>query len=77
MNEDVAHGASIAAARKADVCIVVGTSALVYPAAALPDVAIQAGGRVIEVNSEATPLSTRATSSLRGTAGKLVPELVG
>jgi NAD-dependent protein deacetylase/lipoamidase len=69
-------GASFDAAREADVCLVVGTSALVHPAAAVPDVTLRSGGIVIEVNLEPTPLSRDATVSLRGEAGKLVPEVV-
>ena len=64
------------AARTAEVVLVVGTSSLVYPAAALPQVAQAAGGFVIEVNPEATPLSQTADLSLRGPAASLVPALV-
>lgn len=70
-------GSSLDAAREADVCLVVGTSSLVYPAASVPQVTMKAGGMVIEVNLESTPLSPLATVSLRGEAGKLVPALVG
>jgi NAD-dependent deacetylase len=69
-------GASFEAARHADVCLVVGTSAVVYPAASVPEITIQAGGHVIEINPEPTQLSSRATVSLRGPAGALVPELL-
>jgi len=64
------------AARAAEVVLVVGTSSLVYPAAALPQVARAAGGFVIEVNPEATPLSEVADVSLRGLAASLLPALV-
>ncbi len=70
-------GAAFDAARVADLCLVVGTSALVYPAASVPEVTLQAGGAIIEVNLEATSLSRLARVSLRGEAGKLVPTLVG
>lgn len=70
-------GASFAAAEEADVCLVVGTSALVYPAASVPDVTLAAGGIVIEVNLEPTPLTHRAEVSLLGEAGRLVPALTG
>ncbi len=69
-------GAAFDAARHADLCLVVGTSALVYPAASIPDVTLEGGGTVIEVNLDPTPLTGRAEVSLRGEAGKLVPELV-
>jgi NAD-dependent deacetylase len=64
------------AARQADVVLVVGTSALVYPAAALPQVARAAGAFVIEVNPEPTPLTPIADVSLRGAAASLVPAMV-
>jgi NAD-dependent deacetylase len=64
------------AARQADVALVVGTSSLVYPAAALPQVARQSGAFVIEVNPEATPLTPIADVSLRGSAASVVPALV-
>ena len=69
-------GASFAAAREADICLVVGTSAVVYPAASVPEVTLQAGGTVIEINPAATPMTSIATVSLRGTAGALVPSVV-
>jgi NAD-dependent protein deacetylase/lipoamidase len=64
------------AAEEADVVLVVGTSSLVYPAAALPRIARAAGAFVIEVNPEDTPLSAAADVALRGTAAALVPALV-
>lgn len=64
------------AARLADVFLAVGTSALVYPAAALPELALQGGAVVVEVNPEATPLSRHAHHVLRGAAGAVLPALV-
>jgi len=69
--------ASFAAAREADLCLVVGTSSVVYPAAAVPEITAGAGGAVVEINPDATPLTALASVSLRGTAGALVPEIVG
>src|SRR5918996_5828979 len=65
------------AAREADVVLVVGTSSLVHPAAALPHTARSAGAFVIEVNPEPTPLSAHADVSLRGPAALLLPALIG
>lgn len=64
------------AARAADVVVVVGTSSLVYPAAALPQAGLAGGAFVIEVNPEATPLSGLCQASLRGRAAELLPQLV-
>ena len=67
---------SVAAVAAADVAVVVGTSAIVYPAAGLPELALAEGVPVIEVNPERTPLSDSATISLRETAATALPELL-
>jgi NAD-dependent deacetylase len=67
--------AAVAAGQAAQVVLVVGTSSVVYPAAALPGVARRAGAVVIEVNPEETPLTAEAQLVLRGPSGRLLPEL--
>ena len=57
--------AAFDAAASAEVLFVIGTSSLVYPAAALPHAALEAGAVVIEVNPDETPLTPRATRSFR------------
>lgn len=64
------------AARLADVFLSVGTSALVYPAAALPEIALQGGAVVAEINPTATPLTPHCAHSLRGASGAVLPALV-
>ncbi|NJD20810.1 MAG: NAD-dependent deacylase [Gemmatimonadetes bacterium] len=64
------------AARTADVCVVVGTSARVHPAASLPLATLRGGGSIIEVNTEETPLSSRAAVVLRGSAASVLPGLL-
>jgi NAD-dependent deacetylase len=63
------------AAARADVILVVGTSAVVYPAAAL---ATHYNRRafVAEINPEATAISDRVRWVLRGTAAELLPRIV-
>ena len=75
LDEDVLHR-SMLAARAADVCLVIGTSALVYPAASIPDITAGSGGSVIEINLEPTALSPRADVSLFGPAGERLPALL-
>jgi NAD-dependent deacetylase len=58
-----------------EVCLVVGTSAIVYPAAALPVSAKEAGAYLVEVNPEETPLSGICDVTLRGAAGEVLPRL--
>ncbi len=65
-----------AAARSCDVMLVVGTSAEVYPAAALPRYAQQAGAAVVEINTAATALSDSADYVLRASAAQALPALV-
>ena len=64
------------AACSADLFLVVGTSAVVYPAAGLVWLAKSAGAKVVEVNPEETPISSQVDCSLRGKAGELLPELI-
>jgi NAD-dependent deacetylase len=63
-------------ARTANVCLVVGTSAVVQPAASLAMVTKRCGGSLIEVNPEATPLTPFADVSLRAMAAEAVPRIV-
>jgi NAD-dependent deacetylase len=67
--------AAVEAVREAQVVLVVGTSSVVYPAAALPGIARRAGATVVEVNPEETPLTGEADLVLRGAAGIVLPEL--
>ena len=64
------------AAAGAEVMLVVGTSAVVQPAAGLASVAKQAGAFVIEINLEPTPNSGEVDVSLLGRAGEILPELM-
>ncbi len=60
---------------QADVCIVIGTSALVQPAASFPLIVKQHGGRIIEVNIEHTMLTDAADIHITGKAGEVLPAL--
>jgi NAD-dependent deacetylase len=64
------------AAQGADIFLSVGTSSLVYPAAALPYEALEGGATLVEVNPEQTPLTPHAEHVLRGSAGELLPRLL-
>jgi len=61
------------ACSQARVMLVIGTSALVQPAASLPLFAQQHGATIIEINLEPTPLSTYADFNLYGKAGEILP----
>jgi NAD-dependent deacetylase len=60
------------AAISSDVFFVVGTSAVVYPAAGLVYTAKQSGATIVEVNLEETPLSSIADYSYFGKAGEIL-----
>ena len=66
---------ALAWAERADICIVIGTSALVYPAAGLGEATRANGGAVIELNPAETPLTRTAAIALRGPAADIVPKL--
>jgi NAD-dependent deacetylase len=63
------------AAEEAEVLVVVGTSAVVYPAAGLVEVTARHGGKVIEVNPDPSALAHVATVQLRGPSGDVLPRL--
>jgi len=64
------------ASRAAEVFLIVGTSATVYPAAGLALEARQAGARVAVINLEPTDLNGMADWVLQGKAGEILPRLL-
>ena len=64
------------AARNCDVFFIVGTSAVVYPAASLVQVAKSNGAYLVEVNIEETEASSIVDVSLFGESGKILPQIV-
>jgi len=64
------------AAAAAQVFLVIGTSAMVHPAASLIPYARQAGAKVIEVNTEETVATAMVDCALRGKAGEILPQLI-
>jgi len=62
-------------AESCELCFVVGTSAVVYPAASIPEIARAAGAYTVEVNPEPTPLSALCDEVLTGKAGEILPLL--
>lgn len=66
--------AALETASRAELMLIVGTSAMVEPAASLPLLAKQNGATLIEVNPEETPLSPHVDEVLRGPAGQMLPQ---
>ncbi|MBI2887006.1 MAG: NAD-dependent deacylase [Chloroflexi bacterium] len=63
-------------ALQADCMLVVGTSAVVYPAAELPVITRMRGGTLIEVNPLESALTRECDIVVRGPSGELLPQLV-
>jgi NAD-dependent deacetylase len=63
------------AASDATVFLALGTSLGVYPAAALPEIALRAGARLVIFNAEETPFDGLADAVLRDQLGDLLPAL--
>lgn len=64
-------------ASQCDLMLVVGTSALVQPAASIPSIAKSAGAFIIEINPQKTPLTgSVADLSITGNAGAITEKLL-
>ena len=66
----------IAQTSRCDCMLLIGTSAVVYPAAGFPLAVYQNGGQLIEVNPNETPLTEISRVVLRAPAGKALPRVV-
>lgn len=67
---------ALRAAERCDVMFSIGTSALVYPAAELPQRALAAGATVVQVNPVVTPLDRYAHCNLHGAAAEVMPRVL-
>ena len=63
-------------AQRADAVLLVGTSAVVYPAAEFPVIAHRRGARLIEINPQETPLTGVSSAVLRSPSGTVLPLLL-
>ena len=61
--------------RRAGAFVSIGTSAMVWPAAGLIQIAADAGALVVEINRDPSALSHLADATLLGAAGEILPEL--
>ena len=59
-----------------EILLVVGTSAVVHPAASLAPLAKLSGATVIEINPDETALSAVVDHSIRGPASEVLPQLL-
>jgi NAD-dependent deacetylase len=63
------------AAAHCDLFLAAGTSLAVYPVALLPQVALEAGARLVIFNAEPTPYDERADAVIRGSLSETLPRL--
>lgn len=63
-------------AQKCDLCLVIGSTLLVYPAAYVPAYAREAGAKLAIVNLTPTPLDHDATVCIQGKAGEIMPRVM-
>jgi NAD-dependent deacetylase len=68
--------AAVEAVGHCQILLTVGTSATVYPAAGLIEVAVRAGAKTIEVNLEPTSASHIVDIAAHGRAGEILPKIV-
>lgn len=72
-----AQSSSFRESMSCNAVLVIGTSAVVYPAASIPIMAKERGAKVIEINMEPTPLTGQISDYLvTGSAGKIIPAIV-
>ena len=74
LNDPVVREATVAIER-CDLLISIGTSAVVYPAARLPELAKRAGAVLVEINPEPTPVSGWYDHHLRGGASEMLAQM--
>jgi len=65
------------AAKRSEVCLVVGTTGVVHPAAAIVEKARWRGSKIVVINVEPSEIDAQADAVLRGKAEELLPELIG
>ena len=63
-------------AKQSDICFIVGTSAVVYPAAYIPLSAKEGNSYLVEINIEPTEITNLVDCSLMGKSGEILPELI-
>jgi len=71
-----AMGEAIKLCRETDLMLVIGTSLTVYPAAFLPQIAKNAGAKIILVNLEGINKDNVADIVLQGRATEIIPKIV-
>jgi NAD-dependent deacetylase len=69
--------AAFRCARECDLCMVLGSSLVVYPAASIPMQAVENGARLLIVNRDPTPMDQDADVVIHGSLGETLTKLMG
>jgi len=67
---------SMQAAAACDLLLVLGTSLVVYPAAYIPQIALESGGELILMNKTPTPFDRSASLCIKGDLAEVCPKLL-
>ncbi len=67
---------SLRLAEACDLCLVLGSSLVVYPAASVPAHAQESGARLLVINRDPTPLDDLADLVIHDAVGELLPQIV-
>ncbi|MBW1765369.1 MAG: sigma factor regulator FecR, partial [Deltaproteobacteria bacterium] len=63
-------------AHRCDLCIVMGSSLVVYPAASIPEEAVNSGARLIIINRDETPLDDKSDLLIHDSVGKVLSRII-
>jgi NAD-dependent deacetylase len=63
-------------ANQCDLCVVIGSTLVVYPAAYIPEYAHNAGAEIAIINIGSTPMDSRATVRIEGKAGETMSKVM-
>ena len=63
-------------ARACDLCIVLGSSLVVYPAASVPIQAFESGAKLMIINRDETPLDQNADLVIHDSVGKALGDIM-
>ncbi len=69
-------GEALERSGRCDLCMVVGSTLVIYPAASIPEYAFASGAKLVIVNLSPTPLDDRAEFVVNIKAGEFLPEVV-
>jgi len=67
---------SFTLARESDLCMALGSSLVVYPAASIPSVALESGAKLMIINRDETPLDPEADVVVHGSLSEVLGDMV-